>query len=256
MGIDKERIPFTPYSALSVTNREELLDGVYRKILHAKAMRTFKPLTRRDYRVYFLHTKPLEKEDEYLRHFEKMSELLRRSNRKPVRAYLRDHPWILDHAKKIHLQPKVDDVPAVVADLLSLLAANGELNQQVPSFKVLVDHFSPPSSTSLGNAFVQPIAVVYLMHDAQRNSLLEAFRTYFQEYQQTPNNLVPRFNQRVDGIVFYAEGEGYLKFLMGRDIRSCYYDPATDYAIARNDPEHLPPSFAQRVAGKLWKRRV
>lgn len=188
------------------------------------------------YRHYSLH--PTEWQSaQVVDTLNKMFKLFRGQYVHTALLNIKDHPQVLNSDRKIHLQPKPQDLLKIVEILARSLSQDDNLYQQVNQFKVT------SNSAFLKSATSQPLVVVYLMANADMDQLIASFVDKFADF--TASGGIPRFNQQHSPIVFSAEGDGTLKDWLKRyGELDRFYDAHTNYSGLKPQIEHFSPTMA------------
>lgn len=249
----QDRSVFLPqYDALTPEQRKQRLDYlIINPLLKAgKARVPVKDQVDDEYRLYSINPDSPGLA-EYVKEISGMNAAAFSANKYKEMAYLRDHPRLLDHDRKIHLQPISFEMLLTVKDLAEFIAGNEAVREGIVKFKV---------RTSILDAMrginASPFIVIYLSSSVSMEELIRAFSERFKNYSQTPAGDTPRFNQRNGSIVFSAVGDGGIKQRLQREgILKRYYNPATNYASVRSDVQHASPSALTKLRG-LFKNKL
>lgn len=253
-GIENEQDLLLPaYDQVTVDKRKKQLDYLVIDTLKdaGRSILGAKDQSGGDYRYYFINPSNLSRR-EYNKRFEELSKLLHRNNSNKIRGYLRDHPEMLDAAKKIHIQPAIPQMFNAVCDLVSALVEDDQFHAAIENFKVRIDHLYALSG---GYHLSEPFMIVYPFPGVDIDKLKAVLVDKFKGYLATPDNYIPRFNKREGTVIFSAEGDGYIKALLKRDgLLDYYYDQASNYAFVRPDVQHIPPPLARRLIGLIQNK--
>ena len=135
---------------------------------------------------------------------------------------------------KIHLQPKRQFVPLVAYKLAQLLQ-DESTRELVTEFKVQTD----PESVD-GEGQEMPQIVIY-PKDGRENArkLLEILKQALQDEEKYGTGKPPRYNMRVNDLLFLAQSGGDLKTsLAGAGLLDEYFDKATGYAFMNGERKY------------------
>lgn len=106
---------------------------------------------------------------------------------------------------KIHLQPKPEYQIPVLKLLVNLLNTNPEIRTRVEAFKTIIPYNRVTTDLEL------PVIVIYPVWGAENakivlDAILDLFSTY--DVKTIGLNHTPRFNAKINELVFYANGSG------------------------------------------------
>lgn len=257
MDPNVESVSVKPYEEMTPEQKASLLDSLVQRPLHEAGRTVYKPGVQAVYRVYHLNFRQDPRREQAFNLAKKVEGLLHLESQTQLRkalAIIRDHPEILTLDRKIQLQPSADQIPQVVRDLVAFLIQHPDVYSQLSGFKVRTEHFSRPLGDEKSET-VEPNVVIYTFPGSRVQELLEAFSQQFSLYPETPENMTPRFNQRIGRIVFFSEGHGYMKlWLNNRGVLGRFYDAGANYAFAREAPDHISAPFLQRLMGSFGRK--
>lgn len=123
-------------------------------------------------------------------------------------------PWkkFLAHFYKIHLMPKPEKTPKVLKMLCDLFSQT-DIGDYVNIFKVNM-RFAPGNKKK--NKVYSPVIVLYVNAPKEENSykknaqlVLNIVRSNLAE--TGGSGVTPRYNKKINKLIFYAQGEGKLK---------------------------------------------
>lgn len=232
-----------PFVELSDDGRISLYDQAVIPLFQGADKQLIDISTHFGYRHYSLH--PAEWQSaQVVNTLNKMFKLFRGQYVHTALLNIKDHPQVLNNDKKIHLQPKPQDLLKVVEILARSLSQDDNLYKQVDQFKV------NSSSAFLKSATSQPLVVVYLMANSDMDQLIASFVDKFAGF--TASGGIPRYNQQHGPIVFSAEGDGTLKDWLKRyGELDRFYDPATNHSKLKPQIEHFSPTMADLLKRPL-----
>lgn len=153
---------------------------------------------------------------------------------------------------KIHLMPQEEEILHVVERLIETLKKDSELRKLIEAFKVQAalwggDKMQFKNSESLPEYQYRPAIVIYPSWGKEKvQKLLDALLVIFKNVKGSGNT--PRFNIKVNDLVFYAQGDGDYK--MDPIIRQKYFDSRTNYALYRSDFHKVMTDLKKPYSGK------
>jgi len=135
------------------------------------------------------------------------------------------HKTIYDNLRytyKIHLQPKSDKIVEVVERILSMVSSDDILANYIQDIKFMTYMAlrklnSQENKEDIPNL---PVIVVYVKplfnHTETEiqnvmNHILNAFVNEFNDADELGNFLEPRYNYKINNLIYYAQGHGLLK---------------------------------------------
>lgn len=134
-------------------------------------------------------------------HGETFSDLYKAAQMKPPeKAAEAKEIFALEY--KIHLMPKPEYTPAILAELFSALQRDPDLRDSITQIKVINDDKREREE-------VLPIIVIYTQlgkDNAQK--ALERVYAHLHRFEAVGNGETPRYNKKIDNLIFYAQGSG------------------------------------------------
>lgn len=115
---------------------------------------------------------------------------------------------ILASEYKIHLMPKPEYIYDMVDKLMAMLKEDPELRKSISAFKVVIE---PGHVDKNGAPF--PSIVIYPHLGAENaNRVMKKIQAAFSKYsEELGTGVTPRYNQKVDNLIYYSQGGGDLK---------------------------------------------
>lgn len=157
----------------------------------------------------------------------------KRDNAEYVRGHMTDAKigGLLSQEYKIHIQPKREFVP-LVAHRLGTLLQNEEVRKLVGEFKVKINAGGVDSQGQ-----EMPQIVIYpVMGRENAKKLLEILRQSLKDEEKYGTGKPPRYNLRVNNLLFLAQSGGGLKTaLAGTGLLDEYFDKDTGYAFMKGE---------------------
>jgi len=124
---------------------------------------------------------------------------------------------------KIHLQPKKEYLPLIVDKLTKAIKNNPELREVITRFKVSLHEHSKeqrwqPAMGKPVTEYVPEIVIYPLIGKKNSESALQKIMEIFknEEVEKYGNNLTPRANLKVNNLIYFAQGDGYLKKILSQ----------------------------------------
>ena len=150
---------------------------------------------------------------------------------------------------KIHFMPKERDILPILDLLIKELKQDQELGGLIYRFKV-ISGFMNQQETKIGSSekFSEPqyfpIIVIYPTWGRDNvQKLLDKLLVTFKDFRG--NGKLPRFNTKVNDLIYYAQGDGGDK--LGN--LNNYFDPRYNYAVYRPDFEKVTGTIDQPYSG-------
>lgn len=117
---------------------------------------------------------------------------------------------------KVHLMPKPKHFLKVVNQLAELINSNEELSEIIDAFKILKD----PKINKQDGKYI-PNIVLYIkpsetdVNNSKQNTekALEILNEAFKNSNSLGSNKKPRFNQKVNSLIYYSQGNSDTKYL-------------------------------------------
>ncbi len=250
-GQKDQGITAPDYVSLTPEQRKQWLDQlIYRRIVEAGKPA---PIIREqeNYRVYHLNPDP-EDHAAYLQALQALQAIesaLSTNNKDKIDKAIREHPEVLGHIVKIHIQPLSGQMLSCIKDLGEVLAENDTVRNALYAGKIAYKL----EQVTDERRDVEPFVTLYLYPNADRNIVEQALVERFSNYQKAEEWITPRYNRNVGGIVFTSRGEGRIKRLLRRDgVLDRYYEPERNYSEPKTNPQHDVP-LGQRVRGWLGR---
>jgi hypothetical protein len=235
-----------PLAELSDSDRVRLYDQAVVPLFQTKG-KEIKPTDLPGYRYFATHS-PEAALINNSKLLNKLYKLFKGGFTSTALMNIREHPEVLSLNRKVHLQPKSEDLLKVMVKLAEVVSSDDEIYNQVYGFKVI------NRSTHLKFPSPQPAVVIYLRTDGNLEQVADSFAEHLAGFE--PAQAPPRYNQQVgSSIVFSVVGDGSLKdHLNNQRMLDRYYDPANNFSRPRADVQHFSPSPLDRAKRSLEER--
>lgn len=153
---------------------------------------------------------------------------------------------------KIHLMPQEEEILHAVERLIEVLKKDPELRRRMEALKVQAalwgeDKMPFKNSENIREEQYRPAIVIYPSWGKENvQKLLDALLVIFKDFKGSGNT--PRFNIKVNDLIFYAQGDGDYK--MDPVMRQKYFDSRTNYALYRPDFQKVMADLKKPYIGK------
>ncbi len=182
---------------------------------------------------HFVFNNPTSEEVQMLGFQQEVQGAAKRNQTEFVRGHMADSriSGLLSQEFKIHIQPKRQFVP-LVAYKLGTLLQNEEVRKLVGEFKVKI---APGGVDSQGQEMPQ-IVIYPAMGRENAKRLLEILRDQFKDAEAYGTGKPPRYNMKVNNLLFLAQSGGDLKTaLAGAGLLDEYFDKDTGHAFMKGE---------------------
>ena len=123
---------------------------------------------------------------------------------------------VLVQRYKIHLMPKQEYIPFILGKLIDAIESDPDLKEAINSFKVI----DRTEEERKARPEVFPVIVVYARLGKQNaQTALSKIYQALAQYSGLGMDECPRFNQRVNELIYYAQSDGDIKKNYKRTLR-------------------------------------
>lgn len=131
---------------------------------------------------------------------------------------------------KVHLQPKKEFLPAVFQGIAKAFASDEQLREMVPFFKASISSELVRDE----NGQVVPEIVLYCPSYNAMRGIVGKLEDYLKEYGDKGNGLTPRFNWKINDLIYVAQsGSDFKNALLKKGLLDKYYDKNYNYAVRK-----------------------
>lgn len=150
---------------------------------------------------------------------------------------------------KIHLMPKSEYTPFVVEQLLKAMKTDPELRSSISQIKVINDDKKERDE-------VMPSIVIYTqLGKEQAQRALDRVYAHLEPYANLGDNRTPRYNQKVNDLIYYAQSGGDWKNDYLNQLTALGKTPA-DNTVFEPDLIHFKGDYHLRLPAKTTEPPV
>lgn len=142
---------------------------------------------------------------------------------------------------KVHLQPKKEFLPDIFRALTKAFASDERLRELIPIFKASVS----PELVRDENGQVVPEIILYCPSYNAMREVVGKLEDYLKEYEDKGNRLTPRFNWKINDLIYVAQsGADFKNALLKKGLLDKYYDKNYNYAVRKETMIYSPERIA------------
>ncbi len=167
--------------------------------------------------------------DEMAEFFNKIGFFTHRQEAKKVEQLIKENFDKICQEYKIHLQPKKEHIVFIFDELAKLVAQDEDLRKSIFEFKACIQDKLIYDK----NGEILPEIVIYPRFGRENfEKVLKTITQLFEGFEKYGNNLTPRFNHKINDLIFVAQSGGDVKGDFKKlNILDKHFDRKYNYAF-------------------------